>query len=72
MIPRFVLRDTETFTARKWKSLKRQELKRAMKELEDFNSGCYYIPKEAFREYCEAREKLKKVQELLSVKNWGN
>lgn len=56
---------------RNYKESKRQELRRAMAVLEDFNFGCAYLPKIAYHRYCRIQSELKELRQELSVKEWG-
>jgi len=69
-IPSYILKAMEVPTSRKWKSQKRQELRTAIKALEEFQCGCYFVPE--YEEEAKAMKALRAIQEAMSVKNWGN
>lgn len=58
--------------ARQFKSLKRQELRKIFKALDEFRVGSYYIPEEAYEEMLKIEKSIEQIKQNLSVKKWGN
>ena len=54
---------------RTWRRVKRLEVRKVLKEINDLNMGCAYTP--AHDEISKAYALLTKAKELMSQKNWG-
>ncbi|MCK5128148.1 MAG: hypothetical protein KAR42_17970 [candidate division Zixibacteria bacterium] len=70
-IPFYVLEAMKLKTTREFKSHKRKELREIKKALDKYHQGCAYCPGYE-NEIKELGKILKKLEELQSIKEWGN
>jgi len=70
-IPDYALKNSRTYTSRKFKSLKRKQLRMAIKALSDLQGGCAYFPNSS-TDVDAARKALELIKDDVSIKNWGN
>lgn len=69
-IPDYVLTNTETYSRRAFKSQKRQQVRAALKAIDDLRAGCAFLPSGS-KSVEIAANALKAVQDECSIKNWG-
>ncbi len=70
-IPDFVLENTGTFSSRKFKSLKRKQLRIVSKAVDNLRAGCAYFPN-GLNNIEIITEHVERIKYDISVKNWGN
>ena len=70
-IPPYVLENMKLKTTRQFKSRKRKELREIKNALAKYHQGCAYCPGYE-NEINELGKILKKLEELQSIKEWGN
>jgi len=70
-IPPYVLKNMGLKTTREFKSRKRKELREIKRALDKYYQGCAYCPGYE-NEITQIRNLLKKLEELQSIKQWGN
>ena len=68
-IPKYVLINSKSYTSRKFKALKRKQLKAVKKALMAYQLGSFYSP--SHDEFCEINRLLDKAIEKQNAKNWG-
>lgn len=56
---------------REYKSDKRKKLRAMSKALEEFQTGCAWIPLESLRRFDNIRREMNKLKQELSCKEWG-
>lgn len=69
-IPSYVLRHSNTATARKWRAMKRRQVRAAIHATKELTTGCVYLPGGP-DDVTTALDALKRIQDDCSVKNWG-
>jgi hypothetical protein len=70
-IPKYCLNNMGLETARQFKSLKRKEVRRALRAVDDLRTGCSFLPSGDTRVQ-RIQKELDQLKQELAVKNWGN
>jgi len=58
-------------TLRQFKQDKRREMRSVFTAMDALRMGCAYLPTDAYREVCNARDALARAQSHMSVERWG-
>ena len=70
-IPIFILNNTGQRTSRKFKSLKRKQLREVFKAMDDLRLACAHFPNST-TDFDAANKALNSIKHDISVNNWGN